>query len=119
MGFGKPPLIEGGEQPSGPIARATKRLAAAQPRSSSGTTTSIVTARSASSPRPKRHGGLDTPILQRRSALYANARAKNPRRWTRTTRNWRRIDVVYLNPEKLEPEGESKITTENKLKMAA
>jgi hypothetical protein len=30
----------------------------------------------------QQHGGLDTAILQRRSALYASARAKNPRRWT-------------------------------------
>ena len=67
----------------------------------------------------QRHGGLDTAILQRRSALYATARARNPRRWTGTARNWRRIDVVYLNPEKIEQEGESKITPENKLKMAA
>jgi transposase InsO family protein len=67
----------------------------------------------------QRHGGLDTAILQRRSALYAAARAKNPRRWTGTARNWRRIDVVHLNPEKIEREGESKITTGNKLKMAA
>ena len=67
----------------------------------------------------QRHGGLDTAILERRSALYVTARAKNPRRWTRTTRNWRRIDVVYLNPEKIEPEGESNTTTTIKLKIAA
>jgi hypothetical protein len=67
----------------------------------------------------QRHGGLDTAILERRSALYVTARAKNPRRWTRTTRNWRRIDVVYLNPEKIEPEGESKHTTEITVKTAA
>ena len=67
----------------------------------------------------QRHGGLDTAILERRSALYVTARAKNPRRWTRTTRNWQRIDVVYLNPEKIEPEGESNTTTTIKLKIAA
>ena len=67
----------------------------------------------------QRHAGLDQAILDRRSALYAAARAKNPRRWTRTTRNWRRIDVVYLNPDQIEPEGELKITTEITLEKAA
>jgi len=67
----------------------------------------------------QRHAGLDQSILAQRSALYATARAKNPRRWTRATRNWRRIDIVYLNPDQIEPEGESKATTEITLKKAA
>jgi len=32
--------------------------------------------------------------------VYAKARARNPRRWTRGTRNWRPITVVTLNPER-------------------
>lgn len=67
----------------------------------------------------QRHAGLDQSILDRRSALYAIARAKNPRRWTRTTRNWRRVDIVYLNPDKIETEGEIETTTTTTLKEAA
>jgi hypothetical protein len=51
--------------------------------------------------------------------LYAIARAKNPRRWTRTTRNWRRVDIVYLNPDKIETKGESNTTATTTLKKAA
>jgi putative transposase len=67
----------------------------------------------------QRHAGLDQSILAQRSALYATARAKNPRRWTRTTRNWRRIDIVYLNPDQIEKTGESKDTAEITMKKAA
>jgi putative transposase len=47
-----------------------------------------------------RHEGLDGPILRRRHAVYLEARQRNPRRWSRHTRNWSRIDVVTLNPER-------------------
>jgi transposase InsO family protein len=47
-----------------------------------------------------RHDGHDGEILQRRHALYLEARSRNPRRWSRDTRNWSRIDVVTLNPER-------------------
>jgi transposase InsO family protein len=67
----------------------------------------------------QRHDGLDQTILERRSALYATARAKNPLRWKRSTRNWRRIDVVYLNPDEIKTTGESKDTAEITLKKAA
>lgn len=67
----------------------------------------------------QRHAGLDQLILERRSALYATARAKNPLRWKRSTRNWRRIDIVYLNPEHIETKGESKDTAEITLEKAA
>jgi len=49
-----------------------------------------------------RHDGLDAQILQRRHALYLQAREDNPRRWSRHTRNWSRVDVVTLNPERQE-----------------
>jgi hypothetical protein len=58
-------------------------------------------------------------ILERRTALYATARAKNPLRWKRSTRNWRRIDIVYLNPEQIETKRESKDTAEITLEKAA
>jgi putative transposase len=67
----------------------------------------------------QRHAGLDQAILKQRSALYATARAKNPLRWKRSTRNWRRIDIVYLNPDQIEIKGASKDTAEITLKKAA
>ena len=48
----------------------------------------------------QRHEGLDRPILARRHALYLEARARHPRRWSRHTRNWSPIEVVTLNPER-------------------
>jgi transposase InsO family protein len=48
----------------------------------------------------QRHAGEDHDILARRHVLYLNARAANPRRWTRHTRNWNPIAAVTLNPEK-------------------
>lgn len=50
-----------------------------------------------------RHAGKDTAILAQRRAVYEAAKAKNPRRWTRATRNWTPIAEVYLNPEKPRP----------------
>jgi len=47
----------------------------------------------------QRHAGLDAALLAKRSDLYAGARAKNPLRWKRQTRNWHRVAVVHLNPE--------------------
>jgi len=32
--------------------------------------------------------------------VYEAARMRNPRRWTRGTRNWTPITVVTLNPER-------------------
>ena len=48
----------------------------------------------------ERHAGQDHGILSRRHQLYTHARAANPRRWTRHTRNWQPITVVTLNPER-------------------
>jgi putative transposase len=48
----------------------------------------------------QRHAGQDRDILARRHTLYLNARATNPRRWARHTRNWQPIAAVTLNPEK-------------------
>jgi transposase InsO family protein len=48
----------------------------------------------------QRHAGQDRDILARRHTLYLNARADNPRRWARHTRNWQPIFAVTLNPEK-------------------
>lgn len=48
----------------------------------------------------QRHAGQDRSILEARHALYIRARERNPRRWSRTTRNWSPIDVLTLNPER-------------------
>jgi transposase InsO family protein len=47
----------------------------------------------------ERHEGRDVAILARRESLYRRARARNPRRWSGKTRNWSRVEVVYLNPQ--------------------
>lgn len=48
----------------------------------------------------QRHAGQDRPILEARHELYLQARERNPRRWSGSTRNWSPIDVVTLNPER-------------------
>ena len=48
----------------------------------------------------QRHAGLDTAILAQRQALYQAAKARHPERWSRQTRNWETVPVVYLNPNK-------------------
>ena len=48
----------------------------------------------------ERHRGKDDAILARRKAVYEAARARQPARWSGVTRNWDRIEVVYLNPDK-------------------
>jgi putative transposase len=48
----------------------------------------------------QRHAGQDGPMLAARHALYQQARANNPRRWTRQTRNWTQVAAVTLNPER-------------------
>jgi putative transposase len=48
----------------------------------------------------QRHAGLDTAILAHRKAVYEQAKARNPERWSRQTRNWDPVKVVYLNPDK-------------------
>ncbi|WP_159308540.1 IS3 family transposase [Spiribacter roseus] len=48
----------------------------------------------------ERHNGEDAAILARRQQVYAEAKARNPRRWSRETRDWRPVGAVHLNPEK-------------------
>jgi len=47
-----------------------------------------------------RHAGLEYDLLNKRAQLYANARAANPARWSRQTRNWQPVGAVWLNPER-------------------
>ena len=46
----------------------------------------------------QRHAGLDKSLLKNRDVVYAAARQANPNRWSGSTRNWRPIDEVHLNP---------------------
>ena len=46
----------------------------------------------------QRHAGEDVAILAARHALYQEAKARHPRRWSRQTRNWSPILAVTLNP---------------------
>jgi transposase InsO family protein len=48
----------------------------------------------------QRHVGEDHAILAERHALYQHARERNPRRWSRRTRNWEPVTSVMLNPER-------------------
>ena len=47
-----------------------------------------------------RHTGRDETILAARQQVYEAARKRHPERWARNTRNWQRVEVVKLNPEK-------------------
>ena len=46
----------------------------------------------------ERHSGREGEILARRHQLYQRVRDANPERWTRSTRDWRPIGSVILNP---------------------
>jgi hypothetical protein len=53
----------------------------------------------------QRHANLDQDILDRRAALYETARQLNPLRWKGPTRNWQRVNVVHLNPDRFDSRG--------------
>lgn len=44
----------------------------------------------------QRHSGQDLEILQRRHAVYQQARCQHPERWSRGTRNWTSVGAVEL-----------------------
>lgn len=47
----------------------------------------------------QRHAGDDVDILAKRRAVYEAARARHPERWSTSTRDWSRVEVVRLNPD--------------------
>jgi len=47
----------------------------------------------------QRHNQSDEVLLNKRDALYQDARRKRPLRWSGKTRNWKRVEEVWLNPE--------------------
>lgn len=48
----------------------------------------------------QRHRGEDIAILSARRELYEKCRSERPERWSGKTRNWNRIEAVWLNPPK-------------------
>ncbi len=48
----------------------------------------------------QRHRGEDVAILEQRHAIYEDAKARLPERWSGETRNWIPVEVIYLNPGK-------------------
>lgn len=56
----------------------------------------------------QRHTGLDKQILENRKRVYELAKARNPERWTGSTRDWTLDDTVWLNPERSKNESKPK-----------
>ena len=50
----------------------------------------------------QRHRGEDKALLKQRKALYEQAKAQRPERWSRETRDWSPVGHVTLNPEREE-----------------
>jgi putative transposase len=48
----------------------------------------------------ERHEGRDIEILAQRKRVYTEAKARHPKRWTRTIRNCDPVRAVCLNPER-------------------
>ena len=48
----------------------------------------------------ERHSNQDEAILNARKVVCEEAKERNPRRWTGSTRNWDRVEQVSLNPVK-------------------
>lgn len=48
-----------------------------------------------------KHCGDDEKVLINRHSVYELAKAKNPNRWSKGTRNWSKIEKVELNPRKM------------------
>jgi putative transposase len=46
----------------------------------------------------QRHRGQDIEILAKRKQVYETAKARNPSRWSGSTRNWEPVKSVILNP---------------------
>lgn len=67
----------------------------------------------------QRHSGGDRVVLDRRHELYQQAREANPRRWSGDTRNWQRIEVVKLNPERDPPVDAGTLPKEDRHRLAA
>ena len=67
----------------------------------------------------QRHAGLDGAMLRKRNDVYAEAKARNPERWSGATRNWKHVTTVHLNPDKPDLEGANRKEKFPELKKAA
>ena len=47
-----------------------------------------------------RHFGREGHILANRRKVYEKAKYRNPNRWSKNTRDWSPVRLVWLNPEK-------------------
>lgn len=50
----------------------------------------------------QRHRGEDRRLLAQRSQIYAQAKARNPQRWSGKIRNWQVAGPTALNPERMQ-----------------
>jgi transposase InsO family protein len=57
----------------------------------------------------QRHAGEDREILEKRKAVYEQAKSRNPNRWSGDIRNWNPVKEVGLNPEKKKTKSEEKM----------
>ncbi len=64
-----------------------------------------------------RHRGVDVHLLERRRVVYESARAKNPARWSRTTRRWDAPALVALNPR--DPQTTARVAAEVRIGSTA
>jgi putative transposase len=48
----------------------------------------------------QRHRGEDIELLRQRTAVYEAAKANRLERWSGSCRNWSRMELVTLNPQK-------------------
>jgi putative transposase len=58
-----------------------------------------------------RHYGEDVEVLENRKLVYAVAKSKNPKRWSRQIRNWNQDQQVFLNPRKVKEEVQLKMAS--------
>lgn len=59
-----------------------------------------------------KHTGVDVEILSQRENVYAEAKTKNPARWSGKTRNWKPIQEVKLNWLKEDPKYTTSLSTQ-------
>jgi putative transposase len=55
----------------------------------------------------QRHTGQDKEILKKRHDVYVQAKKNRPERWSRSTRNWKAVEFVALNPVKSNESGQN------------
>ena len=48
----------------------------------------------------QRHVGEDIAILEKRKEVYQRAKQRNPKRWSKSVRDWSPAMLVMLNPDK-------------------